>query len=548
MIDSNNIQKKLKLLREDYVKQLPVKIKEITGYWSRIQSSNGGKDDLEALHRLLHSIAGSGATFGFAVLGKQARYIEQILRSWLQGTKVSSMSAQEEMSVLLDRLKETSLVSDVSLPVFPSNQEMLLPPANEGGMLVYLLEGDAVLAQDLSIQLSHFGYQVKMYTCAYDLEVAVSNQQPALIIADVVLPEGYMAGIEVISGIHKNIAPYVGVIFISVLDDFDTRMAAVRAGGDDYFIKPINVSQLVGRMDKITIGHEVSEPYRVLIVEDDETLAQYYQLVLKQAGMIASFLTKPDEILESIASSIPELILMDVYMPDCSGTELARLIRQQDSYISIPIVYLSTETDYKKQLVALHLGADDFLTKPISDSDLVSSVTHRVQRARQLSLLMSQDSLTGLLKHTKIKEQLANELAKAKRQHAQITFVMIDIDHFKSVNDTYGHMVGDQVIKSLSCLLQQRLRKSDNIGRYGGEEFAVVMPNTGIEEAMKVTDEIRTCFANIQFPHENEMFSVTLSAGLAGYPKYDTAELVNQAADEALYEAKNNGRNCIFNK
>jgi diguanylate cyclase (GGDEF)-like protein len=165
-----------------------------------------------------------------------------------------------------------------------------------------------------------------------------------------------------------------------------------------------------------------------------------------------------------------------------------------------------------------------------------------------LSALMVQDSLTGLLKHTMIKEQLVQELSREQRTQSALSFAMIDIDKFKLVNDHYGHMMGDRVIKSLARLLKQRLRKSDSIGRYGGEEFAVVLPNCDPDSAAMLLNKIRADFSELRFLHEGKEFSVTFSTGIAGFPAHENADELNQAADEALYEAKHQGRNRIVVK
>ncbi len=160
--------------------------------------------------------------------------------------------------------------------------------------------------------------------------------------------------------------------------------------------------------------------------------------------------------------------------------------------------------------------------------------------------MMVRDSLTGLLKHTILKERLDVELARAQRQSAQLTFAMIDIDHFKSVNDTHGHATGDRVIKSLARLLQQRLRKSDVIGRYGGEEFALILPDTNGAAALKVLDELRTGFSAHPPAVERGRVHVSFSCGIAEYPRYATASSLIDAADRALYEAKHAGRNLVL--
>lgn len=192
-------------------------------------------------------------------------------------------------------------------------------------------------------------------------------------------------------------------------------------------------------------------------------------------------------------------------------------------------------------------GAEEFLTKPISDIHLVAAVRARAVRSRQLSDLMSKDSLTGLLKHARIKETIAIELARAQRSDKPLAVAMIDIDHFKSVNDTYGHAVGDRVLKVLAHLLKQRLRKADGIGRYGGEEFVAILPECDQDTAQRILDDIRVRFAALRFQHEAQEFAVTLSAGIActtTLPAANGDELLI-AADGALYVAKHGGRNQV---
>jgi len=175
----------------------------------------------------------------------------------------------------------------------------------------------------------------------------------------------------------------------------------------------------------------------------------------------------------------------------------------------------------------------------------VAAVRQRAERARRLNLQMSTDSLTGLLKNAKLKEQLAIELLRARRARTSLAFVMLDIDHFKRINDTYGHLSGDRVIKSLAHLLKQRLRRSDSIGRYGGEEFSAIMPDCGLAVAGDVVEDIRRRFAGLRFGQSDAEFSVTLSAGIATFPDLDDPEALIRAADAALYAAKQGGRNRV---
>jgi diguanylate cyclase (GGDEF)-like protein len=261
--------------------------------------------------------------------------------------------------------------------------------------------------------------------------------------------------------------------------------------------------------------------------------------------MAVKVVNNPMKVMESLREFSPDLILMDIYMPECNGMELAGVVRQLEAFVSIPIVYLSAEKDMDKQLSAMSLGGDDFLTKPIKPEHLVSSVTSRIQRSRLLRSFMVRDSLTGLLNHTAIKDQLEREVGRAKREKMPLTYAMVDIDHFKQVNDTYGHPVGDRVIKSLSRLLKQRLRETDVVGRYGGEEFAVIMSNTDSHAAFKVMDELREAFSRLKHLVEGNEFSATFSCGIADVALFGDAIKLGDSADKALYEAKHAGRNRV---
>jgi len=236
---------------------------------------------------------------------------------------------------------------------------------------------------------------------------------------------------------------------------------------------------------------------------------------------------------------------MDLYMPICSGMEAARVIRQDPNFLSTPIVFLSTESVLATQQGAMQTGADDFLQKPIADADLVLAVKLRAERFRELSALIRQDSLTGLLNHVAFKLRLEAEIDRAQRGAPPPAFAILDIDQFKQVNDRHGHPAGDRVLQSLAQLLQWRLRKSDVAGRYGGEEFALTLPTTSLTAAISIVDELREHFARLRFISPQGEFSCTFSAGVSDCPAERSMAEVIRAADEALYRAKRSGRNRV---
>jgi diguanylate cyclase (GGDEF)-like protein len=281
------------------------------------------------------------------------------------------------------------------------------------------------------------------------------------------------------------------------------------------------------------------------VVDDDSAINDFVTRVLQESGMTAQALREPLRVIDTINEFRPDLILVDLHMPQCTGQELAKVIRQQPDYVGIPIVFLSAETDLTTQLGALSLGGDDFLTKPMLPQHLIQAVSARVRRSRELRSLMTRDSLTGLLNHTAIKERLEQEVTRARRGNSTLSLAMLDIDFFKKINDVHGHPIGDRVIKSLTRLLQQRLRQSDLIGRYGGEEFAVLLPGANADEAKRVLDTMREGFARLRHGTPGYEFSATFSAGIATLPPYETASSLTDNADRALYEAKHNGRNRV---
>jgi len=417
------------------------------------------------------------------------------------------------------------------------------PSAEQNPRLLFLVEADSAPVQDLALQIGHFGYTVRVFTRMADLPAAARQHPPAAIVIGSARP-GECVEVQVLSQVQQERPKPIPVIFISQRCDLMARLMAVRAGAAAYFTRPVSVGNLVDRLDALTVHHP-PDPYRILIVDDSVALADSYSLALQSAGMLTQIVNEPLRIMQPLSEFRPDLILMDLYMPECNGLELAAIIRQQEEYVSTPIVFLSAETDPQKQLQAIGLGADDFLTKPIEIDHLISAVTSRVERSRALRALMVRDSLTGLYNHTRLKELLELEVARASRQNGRFSFAMIDLDHFKQVNDTYGHPAGDGVLKTLARLLQQRLRRTDTIGRYGGEEFAVILPDTAGPAAARVMDEIRAGFAQVKQQAENAEFAVTFSCGVAEYPRYPDAQKLSEAADRALYAAKRGGRNRV---
>lgn len=545
MSDQIEFQNKLKALSDGYAAQLPEKLKQLQEAWESLPVAEWNDESFRNLYHMVHSLTGSGNTFGFKMVSDVSHVLEEYLKPMKAAKQVLSLEQRNRIQDLISELhqvasyRNSTAVNPDELVAITRFGEHARPVRH-----IFVVEDNHEFADELQIHLSYFGYEVSVFYKLKDFRAAMQSQPNVVVLMDVNFPEDDLAGIKAMLDIQQVRQTPVPVIFISAYNEFKVRMEAARAGGIAYVNKPPSISNLIDKLDELTSSSEVS-PYRVMIVDDSTILTEYYSTVLEQAGLKVCAVNDPFQVMEPLQEFAPDLILIDIYMPGCNGMELAKVIRQLDAYVSIPIVFLSAETDINQQLLALSIGGDDFLTKPIQPQHLVSSIISRAHRSQLLRSFMVRDSLTGLLNHTAIKDQLSHEVIRAKRQGTPMSFAMVDIDHFKQVNDTYGHPVGDRVIKSLSRLLKQRLRENDIVGRYGGEEFAVILIDTDEKAAVRVLDSIREDFSKLRHLTEGMEFQVTFSCGVVDIARYDDAGKMCEAADRQLYQAKHAGRNQV---
>jgi len=410
---------------------------------------------------------------------------------------------------------------------------------------IFMYDPDPAAARELAGQLEGFGYSLRIFTDMLTLQDMAMEVLPLAVILDSPVKEGREHGLVCIIGETGFVESGVPVIIVSDRDDPMLRLQAVRCGASAFLSKPVSPAALVDKLDVLIPGQH-HEPYRILVVDDDPEAARRTCVALADSGWQTLTVHNPLQALGHMADFRPDLVLMDLYMPECSGMELAEVIRQKEEHLGLPIVFLSSSQDPSARLAAMGCGGDDFLAKDLEPLVLGKALEARLKRSREVRKLMDRDSLTGLANHTSIKLRLGSELSRAQRQSGLLAFAMIDLDRFKTVNDTYGHLTGDLVLKSLAQTLKRRLRKADIVGRYGGEEFAVILVDVQSErEAVTILDSIRQGFARIRHRGGDREFSVTFSCGLALSSGRHGVEHLCAAADKALYKAKSQGRNQV---
>jgi two-component system cell cycle response regulator len=288
----------------------------------------------------------------------------------------------------------------------------------------------------------------------------------------------------------------------------------------------------------------------VLIVDDHPDNVEVLQVRLDALGYRTACASDGETALEMVAQSPPDLILLDVMMPRMDGNEVARRIKADKSLPYIPIIMQTALDSTQSKVVGLDSGADDYVTKPINYAELQARMTAalRIKSLQdKLSEMAITDALTGLFNRRHLDERLDEMFEHSARLREPLSVVMFDIDHFKKVNDTYGHQAGDEVLAQFAQLLKHSARDIDKIGRYGGEEFMVLLPGTVLDAGVTFAKRARQEVETHQFEYEGGALKCSISAGVSSFPhpKVHTRQQLVKSADDALYVAKTTGRNRV---
>ena len=250
---------------------------------------------------------------------------------------------------------------------------------------------------------------------------------------------------------------------------------------------------------------------------------------------------------DSLRNETPDLVLLDVDLPDVDGYALARLMRQDPRLALVPIVFITARQTIADEMEGLRAGGDDFLTKPLDRGHLLQTVLTRTERGRRIRELVHRDGLTGVLNHATLMAELEHAIAYASRHGEPLCFLMLDLDHFKRINDTYGHLVGDQVLMHAARIFRKGVRGSDMIGRYGGEEFGIILRRCPPANGKVIAEKLRSMLAEDPMTSQGgPEIGMRVSIGVASFPgSGHTSTEVAAAADLALYRAKSNGRDRV---
>ena len=291
----------------------------------------------------------------------------------------------------------------------------------------------------------------------------------------------------------------------------------------------------------------------VLVIDDSRDIHDILSVRLRPEDVALHCAMDAHDGLAKARDLLPDLILLDIDMPGMSGLELCQKLKEEAATASVPIIFLTGSTDLDSKVQGFDLGAVDYVTKPFQPAELRARVRAALRTKRYHDLLARRaqiDGLTGLWNRSYFDRRLDEETAAVQRYGRKLSLVLLDVDHFKRVNDTYGHPFGDRVLQLVGEAMHRALRTVDAPCRYGGEEFAVVLTQTDLAGAMIVAERLRTAVAALGLTHRGTPVHVTASCGVAAGELVApasrcTAALLVEMADEALYAAKQGGRDRV---
>ena len=527
-----------KELRDQYSLQIPgllTELKHAAQQWI----DQPEQKTFEHFFTKVLDISGSAEMFGQAAIGNVAKSLQAEMSPFFKTDKYPNPSKMKRIIGINQQLlgmmhqplgNQSSQIREVLFKAKMLDKEL---------MHIIVLEDDLILAKDIKQKLSSTSFEISAIASDDQIQPYFKSNTSCIIANLDNLNDTQLKLMSDMEEIRSSIP----LIFISENHSIQARLKAVQSGGQAFITKPLDHTQLLHAIDSLT-ERQLQQKYRVLIVDDQKSLSDYYASILEASDFEVLAVNNPEhELMSALTDFVPDLILLDLYMPFCNGQDLAGIIRQMDNLLSVPLVFLSAESSSDLQLRAMSTGADAFLTKPVSPDDLSLTVQSRIKRGRAVYDLVTKDPLSGLLNRRESIRRLDEEISRSRRNNTPLSVAMLDLDHFKKINDTLGHAVGDWVIKYFARSMQLIFRECDIIGRHGGEEFIAIFPDTLPESGQMACKRLKKY---ITANEQDLPTAFSFSGGLALLNDDDDSKSILERADVALYKAKETGRNKVI--
>jgi diguanylate cyclase (GGDEF)-like protein len=550
-VSAASVAPELKAVWEKYRQSYSDRLSTIEQAITALETGTITLSQQQEAEREAHTLIGSLGCFGLDTASQISRQIQQILK---QETAFPAIEI-ENIKKLIIQLKQ-----EINQYVCENTDELLAsePPIYSASMLI--VDDEFTLSEPIVIEAKNWGFQAKI---AVNIKQAMEflNDHLDVILLDINFADSSENGLEFLGFVRKQY-PKIPVVVLTAEDSFSQRVEAARLGSQCFLQKPILPSEVLTNVTQV-IQQVNQSVTRLLIVDDDPGVLDFLRTILEPSGYQVTLVDQPHKFWDTLEQTVPDLLILDIEFSIIfhqqteknidqntisiwNGFDLCQVVRSDPRWNRLPILFLSSHTDIATIQHGFSVGADDFLTKPIVPMELLTRLRIRLEQ-RKLWKLVEIDALTGLNLRRKALQELTRLFQLAQRQKQSFSLVILDLDHFKSVNDKYGHEMGDRVLNYFGKLLNQSFRQEDILGRWGGEEFVVGMYGTTKEDGIKRLAQVLQELSKYSFTvQDGTKFQVTFSGGIAQAPD-DGKDLqtLYQEADVALYQAKALGRNCI---
>lgn len=488
-----------------------------------------------------HKMAGSLGMFGFPDGSKIGRDLEECLQKPLNPdqrmrvpTLVARLHQELERSPLPLQGKSSARFSGSPLNV--SDQRPLL----------LIVDDDRTLIGLFQEATTRFNMAVEVAASVAEARLKIAEQIPDVVVLDLSFPGSSEGGLVLLEELSDRF-PRLPILIFTANDDFSDRLAAAHRSKHHFFSKAVQPTQILAVIQDCLKFH-TADTITVLAVDDDVLVLDRLRECLPSWGIDPVTLSDSSQFWETLKSTAPDLLILDVDMPNINGIELCRVVRSDNNWNDLPILFLSSRQDADTIYRIYDAGADDYIPKPFTEPELVSRIFNRLERNQLLRSLAETDQLTGAASRRQAIKELERYLNLTKRYHQPLCIVIVDLDHFKQINDSYGHAMGDRVLRRVVQIFQQLLRSEDIVARWGGEEFLIGMYGITKQQAKeRINQLLMTVKQEIFMVSESATtFHISFSAGIAEAPQ-DAHELdqLCQLVDIALYQAKDRGRDQI---
>jgi diguanylate cyclase (GGDEF)-like protein len=518
-------------LQRDYLRDAPERLAELRKDLAAWRA--GEPDALESLRQRFHRLAGSGGSYGFPRVTEISRAMEhRILTPPLPRAQDSELFEQAIVDL---KGAFDDVATNLELP-------MELGRMPGFGWRTLIIMEPSPLRDALTAALQKVGFVVAVHGSAVDPWDITPSEHPDL----VVIGTGGEIDALRVSRYWSAATPDRprAVVLADPEVQFD-RLRSAAAGLDAIFGAAALPNELVQYAK--ALANVGAPPPAVVVVEDDPAQAQLISTWLRQLNARVSLCSSAQTASDTLARETPDLVLLDVALPDVDGYAIARLMRQDPRLALVPIVFLTVRHNLSDEMEGLRAGGDDFLAKPVERSHLLQVVLTRTERGRRIRELVHRDGLTGVLNHATLMAELDHAIAYSARHGEPLCFLMLDLDHFKRVNDSYGHPIGDQVLLHAATIFRKLVRASDLLGRYGGEEFGIVLRRCPPAKGREIAEKLREALSDSPVRiGGGEVVYQRVSIGVATFTGTAmSATDLAAAADRALYSAKTSGRDRV---